>query len=306
MQAARETARRATCRNNLKQLSLGVLNHESAKKYLPTAGWGFNWVGDPDRGSGYKQPGGWAYCILPFVEETALAAVGKGLDAGSYTSPNPNSAKGTAIAQVLTTPLPDLMCPSRRTVSLYTNYNGEANAVFCPLIVRSDYAGNGGDNNVTDSTQTGQPASFADGDGSFWINFPLSDGVFIAHGQMALSMITDGTSKTYLLGEKYLQPENYYNGQDLGDNENVYTGLNFDNIRTTALGPSGNSFSYQPPYPDTPGYNNVWCWGSAHLGSFNMSFCDGSVQIVNYEIDPELHRRLSHRDDNLAVDLSQM
>jgi prepilin-type N-terminal cleavage/methylation domain-containing protein len=50
VQAARESARRQQCSNNLKQLSLAALNHHDTHKIFPTGGWGWFFVGDPDRG----------------------------------------------------------------------------------------------------------------------------------------------------------------------------------------------------------------------------------------------------------------
>ena len=72
VQAAREAARRVTCTNHLKQLGLAILNHESAHAHLPTNGWGYQWVGDPDRGFAEQQPGGWIFNVLPFVEESGV------------------------------------------------------------------------------------------------------------------------------------------------------------------------------------------------------------------------------------------
>ena len=68
VQAAREAARRSQCVNNLKQLALGALNCESAHAALPSGGWGWDWVGDPDLGFGRNQPAGWVYNTLPFIE----------------------------------------------------------------------------------------------------------------------------------------------------------------------------------------------------------------------------------------------
>src|SRR5262245_40847933 len=81
IQSAREAARRSQCQNNLKQVSLAFMNFESSQKQLPSGGWGFLWTGDPDMGNGEKQPGGWAYTLLPYLEDSAVFGIGKGLNA---------------------------------------------------------------------------------------------------------------------------------------------------------------------------------------------------------------------------------
>ncbi len=64
VQAAREAARRMSCQNNLKQLSLGMLNYESTYKRLPggVGRWGCCW-------------GTWQVAILPYIEQSSLAAL---------------------------------------------------------------------------------------------------------------------------------------------------------------------------------------------------------------------------------------
>ena len=84
VQAAREAARLAQCRNNLKQLALGCMTHESITKRFPSDGWGFSWVGDADLGNDWRQPGGWLYNVLPYIEQQALHDLGGGL---GFTTP---------------------------------------------------------------------------------------------------------------------------------------------------------------------------------------------------------------------------
>ncbi len=58
VQSIRETANRVQCANNLRELALACLNHDSQFRRLPTGGWGWSWNGDPDRGTDHRQPGG--------------------------------------------------------------------------------------------------------------------------------------------------------------------------------------------------------------------------------------------------------
>lgn len=108
--SAREAARRVSCSNNPRQISLGSLQHESHHGALPSGGWGFLWVGDPDRGAGPNQPGGWCYSLLPFLEQSSLWQLRSDGDVRTIT---PTQAQaGTRVVQ---TSLPVFTCPSRRS-----------------------------------------------------------------------------------------------------------------------------------------------------------------------------------------------
>src|SRR5439155_16523915 len=78
VQQVRESANRTQCINNLKQMGVGFHNCHDTFKIFPGGGWGWDWVGDPDRGVGRSQPGGWVYQLLPFVDQAPLRNLGKG------------------------------------------------------------------------------------------------------------------------------------------------------------------------------------------------------------------------------------
>ena len=58
VQKAREAANRTSCKNNLKQIGIAFHAHHEVYKTLPSGGWGWNWAGEPSRGTGVDQPGG--------------------------------------------------------------------------------------------------------------------------------------------------------------------------------------------------------------------------------------------------------
>ena len=313
VQAAREAARTAQCQNNLKQLALGCLSHESLTKRFPTGGWGFDWTGDADRGTDWRQPGGWAYNVLPYIEQAAMHDMGAGLALGP---------KYEAHLQRMAIPLSVLYCPSRRKVIAYPwNQSSGAggatvvNAGMPTVVGRTDYACNGGDFYVIAGNPAWQYIVNAEGGPVSTAQIENPPGTMTANARTTFNYIAgvatgtiyvgslvrvadvpDGTSSTYLLGEKYLNPDHYDNGADAGDNEDAMMGDNGDIARWTV-----NSSSYYP-CQDTPGVVSYLPFGSAHAAGFQMALCDGSVRLISYAIDHGTHQRLGNRKDGLPID----
>ena len=119
--------------------------------------------------------------------------------------------------------------------------------------------------------------------------------------EIGLAHVSDGSSSTYLVGEKFLRPAEYYLETNKADNETMYAGFDNDNHRITYV--PGNK-QYLPPLLNTDAYSDGVSFGSPHPAALHFVFCDGSVHTISYGIDPEIHRRLSTRNGNETIDLS--
>lgn len=286
VQAARESSRRSQCKNNLKQIALACLSHAQAHRHLPTGGWGWHWTGDPDRGFGRNQPGGWVYAVLPYLEQADLREKGQGA---------PPAIKRSAAREVLETSLPVFNCPSRRAAAPlpYVYDDNFVNADRPQVVGRSDYAANVGDRQP--SLYGPGPETLVEGDGKTykWLQLDRT-GVIYRRSEIRPAHIRDGASHTYLVAEAYLDVNHYFDGLGMNDDHSMYVGYDRDTLRTTH--PS------HPPNRDYPGLAADHSFGSAHPDAFHASFCDGSVRPIRYDISQETHRRQGNRKDGQPVD----
>jgi prepilin-type N-terminal cleavage/methylation domain-containing protein/prepilin-type processing-associated H-X9-DG protein len=332
VQAAREAARRSQCQNNLKQIGLGCANFESVHKFFPSGGWAAQWNADPGKGYGKDQPGSWAYNVLDFIEQQQLRQLGKGMTGANYA---------TAITTLYTTPVGAFNCPSRRPAGLFLanglgtreGATGVATAATTTGIVKGDYAANTGDSvysatvdsageamanpaNYDATTSTRSPFIWTNTDDSTKMTY--QSGVIYYRSEVSIQRIEDGTSNTYLIGEKYVPADAYEGtagssgtpGFSWGENQSLYSGFEWDNQRVAYnLYPDPNASrslasieSYQP-IQDRAGVQNPreLQFGSAHAGGFNMSYCDGSVRSISYDVDYKTHSYQANRLDGNTV-----
>ena len=138
------------------------------------------------------------------------------------------------------------------------------------------------------------PATLEQGDSPTypWIATQLATGICYLRSEVTPAMVRDGLSNTYLIGEKCVCIGGYGTATDPGYDQSAYSGVDLDL----------NRWVIDPPCRD------AWeiekrAFGSAHPAGCNFVLCDGKVQFIRYDIDPEMHRRLGNRADGLSVNL---
>lgn len=336
--AARETARQLQCKNNLRQLAIGMQNHATRNTWLPTGGW-YNWTGDPDRGFDRKQPGGWLYNVLPYVEQESLHDMGKDIDRSSYENGDKKNQIGRANAAFVKF----LYCPTRRAAQSYpakqlpTNMNASNLTMFG----KTDYAANGGNFKTTytgGQAQTGSGSCYTDEKNCPWYRGKVasyntqsvnSNGVIRPSDFVSDKEIRDGYSNTIAVGEKYLAPELYETGTAANDDSVAFIGWDLETVR---FGPffkgqdgrpemytgwkimtpecdedanTGDSTNSRKPYMDTRGFGTTGdtpYFGAAHASFFHAAMIDGSVKTIKYPIALKVLGCLCNRADSVGID----
>jgi len=294
VQQARESARQMQCTNNLKQFGTASQNHLASLGCYPSSGWYYTYVMDPDRGAGANQPGGWISTLFPYLELNHLFMMPADGNPGS-----PSSDQKTKTGKVLQTSIKILNCPSRRKPKIY--YVGSNSGTNLTLATRNatkiDYAGNHGANDVmtkdsynSDPKKTLTYDSSADTIRNAKLYTDLG-GMFFIGSELTEADVFDGATNTYLVGEKYLNPNAYTTGTTDGDDNTSLAGCDWDTLRTTKY----------PPYQDRKGADSKQNYGSPHAGVFGVVMADGSAHSVSYSIDLEVHKYLGCRNDEKVI-----
>ncbi len=254
VQSARESGRRATCNNHLRQIGIALHNYENGFKSFPS-GW--------RPGGQRKAEWGWPAHLLPMLEETQLH------DQLGVTSQSLRDAiADPATRNLLGTTVASYRCPSDLTPELLPGGNNtgpQFNRLFdcdnCPADFEpatSNYVGNGG---LTDP----MPVIGSNGNGVFW-----------SGTHVKLEDITDGLSKTFAVGERH-------------DRCRAATWIGVRNPPGPDMWGSywvraRVSIKLNDPRPISPTNSCTEGFSSGHPGGGNFLYCDGSVHSLNDDI----------------------
>jgi prepilin-type N-terminal cleavage/methylation domain-containing protein/prepilin-type processing-associated H-X9-DG protein len=334
VQKIREAAARMKCANNLKQLGLSMHNFHDVNGRFPSAGW-FEWcnalptsrppsipasewgqngcvvqyrdasgslvnsfsngpvVGGQPTGTPWttppRQAAGWGFQVLPFVEQQAAQNQSGGL--------------------IRNTALGIFVCPSRRGADRLSNGSALGGR---PLDYAAPYFGpQSRDRNVIAHT----PASF-------WgvivpSEPPAARG--LPDTPVRITDVTDGTSNTLLLGEKWLRPDQYGIGA-WNDDHNLASSLDQDGVRIADRPPirdtTRNPFTnavvaasdnnpccdyWRDPNSRLPSPRLGSYFGGAHSSGMNALLADGSVRIVSWNVSQATFFNLCHKSDGNVV-----
>jgi prepilin-type N-terminal cleavage/methylation domain-containing protein len=311
VQKVREAAAITQCRNNLKQMGLAFHNYHDVYKAFPSGGltWDINSRtfegGVPAVHD--SQVWGWGFQILPYIDQTPLWEIPAGSSAGGP------QANDDAVAAAL---IPVYFCPLVGRPRLNTSYAQGSPAGGTPVRGLGDYTANAG----SWGTLGDAAASANSNDGAVVGSTNGSQGATGSGLVRTMLNITDGTSNTILIGEKFQTGYGLQNPEQSCNNDQGYTdGWDNDMIvfsqGATNEGPPAGFAAIAATEPPTPGLSfppQLWTFnststtcggffGSIHTAGMPTVFCDGTVRIIPFSISPAVFFSLCSINDGATV-----
>jgi prepilin-type N-terminal cleavage/methylation domain-containing protein/prepilin-type processing-associated H-X9-DG protein len=282
VQSARESARRSGCGLNLRQLALAILTHESSRRRLP-AGYVTESGRSPvDPGSLDRPPGtGWGMLIAPYLEEAALA---------DRYRPAAGIGIGAIENRAVVSESPAIFrCPSDggpRAAFAVLDEAGGPHASGA-VLGRSSYVANAGH-----AEPWAEPLESWEG---------LANGPLYRNSWLKLARVSDGLSKTVVLGEHTQRlSQKAWAGTLPGAASHpsegfaALIGSEPDGAATLLLvhsGPADGEAEVIHP-PNDP-VAHVCQMFSDHPGGCNVAFGDGAVRFVAESINLDVWAAVS-------------
>jgi prepilin-type processing-associated H-X9-DG protein len=287
VQSAREAARRTNCLNNLKQLALAAQQYHDAAGRFPAG----LMPADPDTGRFHDVSNLWI-AIFDHLEEGNLKQIWNDKDYRKNIGVGPE-ANAARIVQVLLCPSDALSQPLHHLV-----VDGDY-AWMTGLYGLSSYGGSGGTRSFG-GTETPPPAE---------------DGVFHIKSRIRIQDITDGSAKTFLLGERSHDDPEYDRltaELDPAMGPLVSWGAwaaayNSNTAQADVLLSAAVPLNYRVPLGSggqdwTWEENRLCAYGSEHPGGANFALADGGARFITDDINLKVLQAFSTREGEEVVE----
>lgn len=262
VQSAREAARRAQCKNNLKQIGIALHNyHETAGAFPP------GWIG-VNRATGNQDfeghnSFGWAVMLLPQLDNTPL-----------YRKFDPNlSLVDPVNVPLLVSVLPGFRCPSDTGSEVWDLPAKSNPATILATVSSSNYVGSWGTTDLDSACSPGLPCT--------------SDGAFFLNSRIQFRDMGDGTSNSFMVGERRHNQDLNWNATWVG----AIPGGEESPARILGVA------DHTPNHPSL----HIEDFSSWHTGGIHMLFGDGRVRFIPETIDAGIYKALATIEGGDAV-----